>query len=236
MSKIVVEDCLKISVSQVNEDTGAQTKQLIEYDPGLFNLPDDYVKSQEDRVGMPRQWGLADFFSLEKPEWIDTDEWLEETLLANSYCLHLAGGLYGGRYTERVLDITASPPKKNQLIFTHGSRKIVRLPDDRIAYEEGKKSYVVNLTKAPRKYGGFAFYFQCPLGHDGIPCRRDASMLYLPPGATYFGCRRCYNLSYACRNASRPGRTDRSDNRIWDRLLQLYQEHTSAEKKEDGLQ
>lgn len=47
-----------------------------------------------------------------------------------------------------------------------------------------------------RKTGPRAFV-HCPR------CGRRYSKLYLPPGARYFACRRCYNLTYQSSNESR---------------------------------
>lgn len=43
---------------------------------------------------------------------------------------------------------------------------------------------------------GVRRWFSCPLIHDGIPCRRKCSKLYLPRGGKFFGCRKCYGLTY----------------------------------------
>lgn len=44
--------------------------------------------------------------------------------------------------------------------------------------------------------GGLRWWFTCPLVVDGVPCNRRVGKLYLPPGARYFGCRHCHNLTY----------------------------------------
>jgi hypothetical protein len=31
---------------------------------------------------------------------------------------------------------------------------------------------------------------------NGTPCRRRVGMLYLPPSASYYGCRNCHELTY----------------------------------------
>jgi hypothetical protein len=59
-------------------------------------------------------------------------------------------------------------------------------------------------------FGGFRGFFLCPQIRDGrILCRKRTSKLYMPPGSTSFGCRSCFNLTYAS--------TQRHDSRI-DRL------------------
>jgi hypothetical protein len=50
-------------------------------------------------------------------------------------------------------------------------------------------------TKAMR-FGGVRWWGRCPLVVEGRPCCRRVRKLYLPPGGRYFGCRRCYRLTY----------------------------------------
>ena len=69
--------------------------------------------------------------------------------------------------------------------------------------------YRGNLTSTFPYYGGERYWFICPLSG----CGRRVAKLYLPIGAKYFGCRHCYNLSYASRNVSRTA---------MDRLLGIW--------------
>jgi hypothetical protein len=54
----------------------------------------------------------------------------------------------------------------------------------------------VGLEALPLPFGGVRWWGQCPLVISGRPCGRRVLKLYLPPGARYFGCRRCYGLTY----------------------------------------
>jgi hypothetical protein len=54
----------------------------------------------------------------------------------------------------------------------------------------------VRLTTTPTQFGGQRWWFICPLIVEGVACRRRAGKLYLPPGARYFGCRKCNDLTY----------------------------------------
>jgi hypothetical protein len=56
--------------------------------------------------------------------------------------------------------------------------------------------YRVDLAATRPRFGGQRWWFVCPLGEKDKPCERRAGKLYLPPGARYFGCRRCHNLTY----------------------------------------
>jgi hypothetical protein len=62
--------------------------------------------------------------------------------------------------------------------------------------------YNVDLISTPCSFGGNRFWFLCPLSRDGNKCNRRVGKLYLPPGAKYFGCRDCYNLTYrSCKES-----------------------------------
>jgi hypothetical protein len=56
-------------------------------------------------------------------------------------------------------------------------------------------SIPVRLETTPTQFGGRRWWFICPLIVRGIATRR-AAKLYLPPGAKYFGCRKCHDLTY----------------------------------------
>jgi hypothetical protein len=84
-------------------------------------------------------------------------------------------------------------------------------PTVRLAYgwpnkETGQREtadYRVDLTTTRPRFGGLRFWFVCPLVVGGRPCGRRAGKLYLPPWGRYFGCRRCYDLSYTSAQESR---------------------------------
>ena len=59
--------------------------------------------------------------------------------------------------------------------------------------------YKVMLEATRCNYGRYRWWFRCPL----VGCGRRVGKLYLPPGANYFGCRHCYNLTYeSCRQSN----------------------------------
>lgn len=62
--------------------------------------------------------------------------------------------------------------------------------------ETGEMAYRVDLDRTSCNFGGFRYWFICPLIRKDIPCRNRVGKLYLPPGGKYFGCRQCYNLTY----------------------------------------
>lgn len=54
----------------------------------------------------------------------------------------------------------------------------------------------VRLLETRPNYGGFRWWFRCPLVVNGRTCGRRVLKLYLPPGGKWFGCRSCYRLTY----------------------------------------
>lgn len=76
---------------------------------------------------------------------------------------------------------------------------------DRSSGEKTEYDYKVRLTATPCNFGGLRYWFICPLSRNGVYCGRRAAKLYKAPGAYYFGCRHCYDLSYESRNETRTG-------------------------------
>jgi hypothetical protein len=73
-------------------------------------------------------------------------------------------------------------------------------------------SIAVRLTTTPTQFGGKRWWFICPLKVRGEVCNRRAGKLYLPPGAKYFGCRKCHDLTYrSCQEAHKPDPYERID-------------------------
>jgi len=65
---------------------------------------------------------------------------------------------------------------------------------------EGKKKafdYKVFLNRTPCSYGGYRYWFLCPLSRSGMMCGKRSGVLY--KAGDYFGCRHCYNLTYWSR-------------------------------------
>lgn len=75
----------------------------------------------------------------------------------------------------------------------------VRFMSTMTNYSTGEKTdvdYKVDLVTITCNYGGIRYWFICPLVVNGQVCNKRVSKLYLPPGAKYFGCRTCHNLTY----------------------------------------
>lgn len=63
----------------------------------------------------------------------------------------------------------------------------------------GEKEPVRNpipLVSTQPNFGGSRTWFVCPAYRNGKACGRRVGRLYLPPGARYFACRHCYELTY----------------------------------------
>ena len=77
---------------------------------------------------------------------------------------------------------------------------------DRKTDEKTDYDYKISLTTTPCNFGGVRYWLICPLSINGVPCGRRVGTLHIASGGDYFGCRHCYDLSYASRNESRLGR------------------------------
>jgi hypothetical protein len=64
--------------------------------------------------------------------------------------------------------------------------------------------YRVLLATTRPHYGGLCWWLVCPLVASGVACGRQVGKLYLPRGASHFGCRRCHDLTYtSCQESHR---------------------------------
>jgi hypothetical protein len=54
----------------------------------------------------------------------------------------------------------------------------------------------VQLLSTQLHLGGVRWWFACPRRLNGASCNRRIGKLYLPPGESRFGCRRCHALTY----------------------------------------
>src|SRR5262245_34095855 len=63
--------------------------------------------------------------------------------------------------------------------------------------------YTIPLETTQPCFGGLRWWFVCPLVVNGRSCNRRVGKLYLPPGARYYGCRHCYELTYTSCQESR---------------------------------
>ncbi|MBU1091884.1 hypothetical protein KKA27_03435 [Patescibacteria group bacterium] len=69
---------------------------------------------------------------------------------------------------------------------------------------DGEKTnfdYKARLVKTPCHFGGFRYWFVCPLSCRGISCNRRVAKLYLD--GSWLGCRHCHNITYRSRRESK---------------------------------
>jgi hypothetical protein len=137
----------------------------------------------------PKKYVVEDCLSL------DATRWMREGILdvgiqhCASWCWYLDSSK-----TQKLATIDyevdcASPDSQVWLSYT-------------IAASGERIDYPISLENTEPKYGGLRWWFLCPLSLNGLRCKRRVTKLYLPPGGRYFGCRRCYDLTYrSCQEA-----------------------------------
>ena len=69
--------------------------------------------------------------------------------------------------------------------------------------EKKDYSYVIPVVSTPCNFGGKRWWFICPLVVNGRSCLRRCRIVYMAPGAEYFGCRECHQLTYESRQRHR---------------------------------
>jgi len=63
-------------------------------------------------------------------------------------------------------------------------------------------NYIIPVVSTRCNYGGKRWWFICP-PVVGRSCQRRRRIVYMPPGAEYFGCRECHRLTYESRQRHR---------------------------------
>ena len=59
-----------------------------------------------------------------------------------------------------------------------------------------KMDYEIPVATTKCNYGGYRYWFKCPLYKKGTYCGRKVTKLYQLPNSNYFGCRHCGGLRY----------------------------------------
>ena len=120
----------------------------------------------------------------------------------NYFCGCRSGGIawknHLGEETSSIGIVVSTLDGENNIRFHYTTT-------DRDSGEKTEYDYRVSLTTTPCNLGGVRYWFICPLSKGGVYCGRRVGVLYKAPGASYFGCRHCYNLSYESRNETRSG-------------------------------
>jgi hypothetical protein len=103
-----------------------------------------------------------------------------------------------GEETSSIGIVVSTLDGENNIRFHYTSTK-------RDTGEKTEYDYKVQLTTTPCNFGGVRYWFTCPLSTNGVYCGRRVAKLYCVPGAKYYGCRHCHDLSYESRNRRRSG-------------------------------
>lgn len=73
----------------------------------------------------------------------------------------------------------------------------------------------IRLQTTRPHLGGLRWWMTCPLVSGGVACKRRVGKLYLPPLARYFGCPRCFDLTYrSCQESHQWERSLRTVDRL----------------------
>ena len=65
-----------------------------------------------------------------------------------------------------------------------------------IVFNDGGLEYEIGFEWTACRFGGYRYWFLCPVVKDGVYCGNRVTKLFLPPAGQYFGCRQCYDLTY----------------------------------------
>ena len=84
-------------------------------------------------------------------------------------------------------------------IHNDGYGLAIRIPrqDARLCGElRPLEESLIPVTTTRAYLGGKRHWFRCPMVREGKTCGKRVGRLYLPPGASVFGCTDCHNLTY----------------------------------------
>jgi hypothetical protein len=157
----------------------------------------------------------------------------------------------GGRVwiSKASLGLAGPPSEIAYVMVDQPDRRSVFLGDKRGPGSPEARIYEVQLTTTRCHFGGWRWWFSCPLVVRGVPCNRRCRILYRPLGAPYFGCRECWRLTYRCRQLHRdlayegPGRASelmdemsqhwrrfRSHRKAWNRFQRLARANQATQR------
>lgn len=139
----------------------------------------------------------------------DTQTTVEACLCLDlQWFLWLGAGQAGGRWEGTVCWPAGAQPSSATIGYVLDLREP---PGLHLTYERHVAGepppveplvYCIPLISSPQHDS--RRWFMCPLGREEIACGRRVRKMYFPPGRTYFGCRHCYELTYASRQARGP--------------------------------
>lgn len=110
----------------------------------------------------------------------------------------------GYKYTTVGWGENGSHGKVGVKVSIQGEEKYAEFIYTQTDNHTGEKQnfdYRVPIIETSCYFGGSRYWFQCNLTKSGKFCGRRVGVLY--KGGDWFGCRHCYELTYASRNANR---------------------------------
>lgn len=156
---------------------------------------------------------------------------VEECLVLSAGMLQRARLLVPFRCTSsRNLTLTDSTAWQRTLTIGIDVYWFGALPRLRLHHgDSDTETYCVKMTATLLPWDRVRWWFICPLVVNGWACGRRVAKLYLPPGELYFGCRRCYDLTYQSTRKRRPRKKNW---RAWlDRMVRRERRRQRAQSR-----
>lgn len=124
--------------------------------------------------------------------WIDTKTLKKFGYLDNIY----TGGTlrWSNLYSKSSVDISV------RMQDMQGVMHVNYTVTDRFAGSKSDYSYDIRIVSTDCNYGGYRYWFLCPLVIKDTRCNRRIRKLYCHQN--YFGCRTCLRLCYSSQNES----------------------------------
>lgn len=74
---------------------------------------------------------------------------------------------------------------------------------ERVSWDGNREvmDYKIKFTTTSCHFGGWRYWFICPLIKNGVPCEKRVGVLYMV--GKYLACRQCYDLAYESQQESR---------------------------------
>ncbi len=124
------------------------------------------------------------------------------------------------KITSQLSRIDAFQLYKNKKAygFLYESLNMLAAPDGshlKVSYgKDRKRSYMIPIKQVSCNYGGFRYFFACPL------CHKHMRFLYHAERSCLFLCRKCLNLSYESQQLRPTKRFTYMANKITHRISQ----------------
>jgi len=151
--------------------------------------------SHESNIGRKSIVGRgswSDRFTVEDSLVLDVS-WLRR----NDYFCGFKGGIITWKFGENITSSISI--NVNVVDVRNAWARLQYKSTDRGTGDIGAQDYKISLVATRCNYGSVRWWFVCPVAG----CGRKVGKLCLPPGARYFGCRKCYNLTYeSCRESN----------------------------------